>query len=103
MPGGHQRHSVRGRSLDRPKSFIQINDFMKQGVTASITSHLIEMGFCFVRCFPRAPEGEGKLTTGSDHGKGPLTAEPSSVCPHFCVAFVRQDDVTILLTHLSGQ
>jgi len=62
-----------------PKSFTQINDFVKQRVTASAACRLIQMGFRFVRGFFRRPEREGKLPTGSDHGKWSLAAEPSSI------------------------
>lgn len=63
-------------SIDCSTSFTQIHDFMKQWVTASATSRLIKMSFCVFRSILRGPEGEGKLSTGGDYGKGPLPTEP---------------------------
>ena len=79
-----------------PKSFAQIHDFMKQRVTASATSHLIETGIRFVRGFPRRPQGEGKLPTGRDHGKGSSPLSHRARSRHFCLALVRHNDGTIL-------
>jgi hypothetical protein len=66
-------------SLDRPKSFAQSNDLMKQRVTTYTTARLVEMGFRFFRGILRGPEGERKLPTGSDYGKCPLPIEPSGM------------------------
>jgi hypothetical protein len=66
-------------SVDCLTSFTQIHEFMKQRIAASATSRLIEMGFCVFRGILRGPEGEGKLSTGGDYGKGPIPTEPSSM------------------------
>lgn len=66
-------------SIGCTTSFTQIHDFMKQRVTATATSRLIKMGSCLFRGILRGPEGEGKLSTGDDYGKGPLPTEPSGV------------------------
>jgi hypothetical protein len=66
-------------SIDYSTSFTQIHNFMKQRVTASATSRLIKMSSCVFRSILHGPEGEGKLSTGCDYGKGPLPTEPSGM------------------------
>lgn len=79
LPAGNHVIKPGDPSLDRPKSFAQIHDLMKQRVTASTPSRLIEMGFCLFRGILRGPEGKRQLPTGGDYGKWPLPTEPSGM------------------------
>ena len=76
LPAGNHVIKPVDPSLDRPTSFTQIHHFMKQRVTASATSRLIEMGFCLFRGILRGPKGERKLPAGSNYSKWSLPTKP---------------------------